>query len=37
MDNSFDLGAGGMLTAGFDSNWLSQRLATGSANGAKIG
>lgn len=24
------------LTAGFDNNWLSQRLAAGSANGAKI-
>lgn len=36
MDNSFDVGANPMLTAGFDPNWLTQRLAAGSANGASI-
>lgn len=35
IDESFDLGTG-MLTAGFDPNWLAQRLDAGSANGASI-
>jgi hypothetical protein len=34
--DSFDLGSTGLLTGGFDPNWLASRLAAGSANGASI-
>lgn len=36
-DTSFDLGSTGLLTAGFDPTWLTQRLDAASANGAAIG
>lgn len=37
MDTTSQNTSGDALTSGFDNNWLAERLAAGSANGAKIG